>query len=479
MKGNIIRDILFSLILSFLFITIFSTSTSPLFSHPFLSDSGIFQLIGMGWIKGQIPYQDLWDNKGPLLYLINSIGYLITGNRYGVFILQIINMTVTLYIVFRIFKLKYSHHTSLLCTIIALLWLSNTNVDNNPAEWLLIPESLSFYFLYRWLYDNPRNNLSGVACMVCGLTIGCGFMLRLSDCLPLVISLLFITVFLIYDKRWNEVLRYGGFFIIGFAIIILPFVIYFQGKGALQEMWYATFTHNLEYVAHSGFQSYSLYSMGSFLISNGVYIGLIITSLLIIICHLPSRRYSLIWFIVSCATLGFVFQTYARSTYGVSSWPLFCILVFQIDEILHFVPRSFSKICWGLLGTMIVFAFTYQAKQALTDEHSTDLAFYQSVEEKIPPVERNSFIGYDVFPDIYYYTSLRPVHRFFITYAGCIGEGDSLIPKIRKEYQEKKAKWILVRHTKNPLFIKDILQRHYRVEARSRLMGYTLFKKVE
>ena len=140
---------LLMLILSFSYLYVFSTSLSPFYKYPFLYDSGIFQIIGKGWTEGIIPYRDLWDNKGPLLYLINALGFLLTGDKYGVFILQVINLSVALYIIFRIFRLKYNTIISFLCTAVILLWLPNTNLDNNPAEWLLIPLCLSFYFLYK------------------------------------------------------------------------------------------------------------------------------------------------------------------------------------------------------------------------------------------------------------------------------------------------------------------------------------------
>lgn len=469
--------IYFSLTLySFLLLFFFSPSTSPLFSNPRIGDSGIFQIIGKGWAEGFIPYLDLWDNKGPLLYLINAIGFLLTGNRYGVFLLQVINLSVALYIIFRIFFLKYNLFISILCTTVVLLWLSNTNLDNNPAEWLLIPLCLSFYFLYKWLADVHKRQLPWGNCITFGATIGCGFLLRFSDCLPLLVSLFLCALYLIYDRRYREVLRYICIGFIGFGIIVLPFVCYFYAKGALQEMWYASFVHNLEYVTHSRFQSYSLYAMGSFVLSYAVYFAAILSGSLIILLHLPSRKIAYIWLTTSAVTLVLIFHTFARGTYGVSSLPLACFVVFQIEELIKSYARAFANFCWGVIVSLVLVVFIFQLSQQLTSNHSTDIAFYKQIEQKIPAEERNSFIGYDVFPDTYYYTSLKPVHRFFITYAVCMGEKDSLIKKIRKEYKQHKAKWVLVRHTRNIFFIEDILQKDYRVEEAYPSMGYTLYR---
>src|SRR3989304_2032642 len=42
---------------------------APLFGAPFDPDQGGYATIARGWLEGSIPYRDLWDNKGPLLFL--------------------------------------------------------------------------------------------------------------------------------------------------------------------------------------------------------------------------------------------------------------------------------------------------------------------------------------------------------------------------------------------------------------------------
>src|SRR3990172_10834288 len=42
---------------------------APLFGAPFERDQGGYATIARGWLEGSIPYRDLWDNKGPLLFL--------------------------------------------------------------------------------------------------------------------------------------------------------------------------------------------------------------------------------------------------------------------------------------------------------------------------------------------------------------------------------------------------------------------------
>ena len=54
-------------------------------------DFNSFYTVGSGWANGLIPYKDLFEQKGPLLYLIFMIGYLMSPYKFiGVFGIEVI-----------------------------------------------------------------------------------------------------------------------------------------------------------------------------------------------------------------------------------------------------------------------------------------------------------------------------------------------------------------------------------------------------
>ena len=85
---------LFFTLFSIIFISIFSKSTSVFLSKTYIIDSAIFQIIGRGITKGLIPYKDLFDHKGPILFYIEALGYLI-NKSWGIYFLQIINIFIS------------------------------------------------------------------------------------------------------------------------------------------------------------------------------------------------------------------------------------------------------------------------------------------------------------------------------------------------------------------------------------------------
>ena len=74
---------------SAVFLLFASPYTTPL-NRYYGYDSAFFLLIGKGIRHGMLPYLDLYDQKGPMIFYINALGYLLTDSRLGVFLLQVV-----------------------------------------------------------------------------------------------------------------------------------------------------------------------------------------------------------------------------------------------------------------------------------------------------------------------------------------------------------------------------------------------------
>src|SRR6266508_2330841 len=56
-------------------------------------DSSVFLYIGEQILAGQLPYRDIWDHKGPVIYYLNALGlYLAGGSRWGVWALEFLSL---------------------------------------------------------------------------------------------------------------------------------------------------------------------------------------------------------------------------------------------------------------------------------------------------------------------------------------------------------------------------------------------------
>jgi len=86
---------IYLIFISTLFLLFYSYTTSPLYLNEGM-DSTIYKTMGLGILEGKIPYRDLFDHKGPVVFYINALGQLIMSGRQGIFLLQIISLSISL-----------------------------------------------------------------------------------------------------------------------------------------------------------------------------------------------------------------------------------------------------------------------------------------------------------------------------------------------------------------------------------------------
>ena len=91
------------------------------------------------------------------------------------------------------------------------------------------------------------------AAFVYGLCFGFALMTRVTNALGVCLGVAFITALLAVKGEWKNLLANAGAFLLGAAVPVLPFCVYFAAHGALYELWYGTLLYNLDYLSSSGF----------------------------------------------------------------------------------------------------------------------------------------------------------------------------------------------------------------------------------
>ncbi len=99
------REILFSCLCSFVLL-LFCTRSSPLYPFNNWDDVNSYFSMGKGMMNGVVPYRDLFDQKGILLYFLYGLGYLVSHTSFiGVFLLEVIAASLHLWAVLKLFVL--------------------------------------------------------------------------------------------------------------------------------------------------------------------------------------------------------------------------------------------------------------------------------------------------------------------------------------------------------------------------------------
>lgn len=230
------------------FLFLYSTTTSPFFQDEGL-DSAIFKTMGLAILQGKTPYVDIFDHKGPILYLINALGQLLIPGRMGIFLIQILALTTSLFFLFRLAKLFVSGGLSFVFLLISLGILGFFFEGGNLSEewslpFIIIPVYLAMHYFVK---KNDKSHPIYYS-IIYGLCFGIVFFIRPNDSVAQVGGVIFgITIWLIYQKRYKNLMYTIVAFSVGIAIITTPIIIWFALKHAMNDLFYGLLEHNKMY----------------------------------------------------------------------------------------------------------------------------------------------------------------------------------------------------------------------------------------
>lgn len=203
------------LLFGFVYLLIFAIDSSPISSITGW-DNSIWRIIGRGWTQGFIPYRDLWDNKGPYQLLIYVIGYLINPGKWGVFILEIINFSFVLELLYRIGRLYTSSWKKLTVAFgcFLLFFVGTAGGDGQTEEWSLCFTLLSLLLYLKYEKSRFINHPYSYT-FVYGLCAGVVLLIRPNNAYIIAAVILALIVEYIWDKRFRQLLMHGLTFLGG------------------------------------------------------------------------------------------------------------------------------------------------------------------------------------------------------------------------------------------------------------------------
>ncbi len=285
--NRILTSIIF--LISSAFITSYSSVVNAL-SGDNSNDSWIFRYMGMLIDKGGVPYKDAFEQKGPLLFFIQYAGYKINRD-YGIWIIEIISMTLVLYFTYLLCKRFTAKIQAVVCAIVSISSISIFFYGNNCEEYALPFIALStFIFTDYFIYDK----CSGLRLFLCGLSCAAVFMLR-----PNMLSLwvvMSIAVIIRYIKDLHKFpVIFSLLFSSGFFSVIVPIFFWYYSKGGLNDLIDQYFIFNFNYTEDVYTISKHIGLMLSFAGSSLLLIPILI---LIITALDPKYRYYNITFLV-------------------------------------------------------------------------------------------------------------------------------------------------------------------------------------
>ena len=449
---------------SVLFVYLFSTSTSPLYSI-LGDDSAIFQAVGKGWAEGLLPYVDLFENKGALIFLIDALGYAIAP-RVGIFLLQIPAMYVSMLFAWRALGLYLSGKAKFAAASFMLIFDAIYYLEGNRTEeWCMPFLMAATYFFLRGL-KAEKFSCPPLVGLINGVGFGACVLMRTTNALPLCCVAFLSAIFLFRAGEGKLLLKNVVNFFAGAVLIILPFAIYFAAHDALDEMLYGTLLLNVKYSAQR--ENFLLAHL--YLEEYQVHVAVHFMALHLLIAggaaeFVKNRtRLALSGIFCGAAMLALLLK--------LSPYQGYCALITPLLPILFAVLADFAKsfrrllstegfspkrtLCKILIVTVMLYPFilTHELNKKIIATNSEPMRRYAvkqhaeilRLKEIIPPDERGSVMiwgeGFAVAHWILL-TGIMPRCRFF----GNVKAFANIDPTVKREWLESfranPPRWII------------------------------------
>lgn len=251
-----LKVFLFCFLISF--VTLLITSKNS-FLYPMNDgvDMNAYFTMGKGFFDGVIPYKDLFDQKGPMVYLVYGIGTLISSTSFiGVFILEILFFSIFLYFSCKIIELLsenvYKYIYILIPLFSLLVTTSESFVHGGSVEEFCLP--LVTYTLYLFLKFLKSRIISLYEVIVEGI-IAASLILTKYTLVGMSAAFGLILVFLIFKQDGlKSAFKFCLQFLFGMLIVIIPWIIYFAYTNSFKDFIDVYFIINLTaYSSSEGF----------------------------------------------------------------------------------------------------------------------------------------------------------------------------------------------------------------------------------
>ena len=197
-------------------------------------DSAWFFTCGKAWMEGMTPYVDFADSKGPLLWLIYGLGYLLSPDTYaGVFWLSVLAYTFTFAIIWRTSRLFSGRRGSAVALLLmsVLLFFRQLH-DEVRAEDFCMPWICAGLYCTIRALQSPTDAMLRRYAFVLGVSLSWGLLIKWNLFFMMGGMALLVLGIALRKRRVDAVL--SG--LSGLILPLVPFVAYFMVKGNWNDM---------------------------------------------------------------------------------------------------------------------------------------------------------------------------------------------------------------------------------------------------
>ena len=209
-------------------------------------DAGVFLYVGSRILDGEIPYRDIWDHKGPLIYYINAIGIALTpGSERGVWALEVITLSLSGFGLYRLLRKGFGPLPAVLAVGLFYAGLGYVLYPGNYTEEFSLPLQIGALLLF------DRTEAAGGRpwrWAAIGLTGAATVLLRPNNAGIHLAIFIYVILESLSRGGFRRGLANSAYLGVGVLLLLIPVLAYFGWQRALPELFDSVIRFNSAYV---------------------------------------------------------------------------------------------------------------------------------------------------------------------------------------------------------------------------------------
>ena len=340
MKNQILNKQNIYYILIFVIVTILAIlglSSSPLNKGVIQNDSAVFQIMGRGMLEGQVMYKDLFDHKGPVMYVINAIAYLINP-QIGLFIIETLFISIGAVFIFKTSKMLVNKKVSVIMSLVYVMLMFISILGGNfTEEYAMTFTSIALYCIMKIIYKNEYENK--ILWGIIGATFALNFFIKPTYIAIWIAFGIIQFIYSIKEKKIKELIKYIFYMIIGIMIVTLPIIIYLVLNDDIHYFIDAFFILNMKYSEAGLLKKAKIFWI---LINRYKFVGYIFIGIICNILMLFNKKINLKnrLFVTSFFVISIILTAWAPNAYKHYLTQLVPAIVLELIELCLYIKEN-------------------------------------------------------------------------------------------------------------------------------------------
>lgn len=241
-RSMYLRNILiYILFLAFSFgILYICTASSPRYAINPWNDANAFLTMGRAMADGKIIYKDIFEQKGPLLYLLHAIAALISDSSFlGVYVMQSLSLSIFAFAAYKLASLYTGLAESIACTVLTCFITVNSTCyyyGDSAEEFCLPLLMISLYYFCKYFKNPEQYKIGKFTFFLIGFFAGCVAIIKFTVIGFWFAWAAYVLLYIwIAKKSFKDAFFNALVFLGGMAAAVVPWVVYFALNNALSD----------------------------------------------------------------------------------------------------------------------------------------------------------------------------------------------------------------------------------------------------